>query len=356
MKTNYFWQTFGAISQIKFNPNNEKIKEEYFLCLENAKGRDKKTVKAYATSIHEFELFTDFQDFKQFKKEQAVGFKEYLLNKKNLRTGDQVSYSYLRCATSVQRFFEWLERQKSYRKFIDIKDVEYFSLTRNDARRANATKFQESHEIYDIISTIRRMPGATPHQMRNKAMISLCLLTTPRISALQTARLCSIKHFKDRDVYAFVQNPNIVNTKFAHNITAYFIGNVQDIYDNVLNWITFLRNKGFDDKDYLFPRFEPTFTKEYEILSILEKKMIKSQTTIRDIFAKAFEANGLPYLKPHTFRHSITRKANELPDASKWISALSQNFGHLVDSVIISSYGTIPEAKRGVLLKSFKIE
>jgi integrase len=219
-----------------------------------------------------------------------------------------------------------------------------------------ATSFQERNSIVDILSTIRNMSNATLIEMRNRAIISLNLLTTPRISALQSTRIGSIKYFKNQDVWAFCQNPNTVNTKFARNITAYFIGNLQDIYKNVFDWINYLKSQGFAEKDYLFPRFEVSFTSDGFKTLILENKMIKSQTTIRKIFQNAFEEQGFAYFKPHSFRHSIVEKANELLNSSMWISALNPNFGHTIDSVIISSYGTIADNKRGKILKDFPLE
>jgi hypothetical protein len=188
-------------------------------------------------------------------------------------------------------------------------------------------------------------------------MISLMLLTTPRISALQTARIGSIKYFKQYEAYAFVQNPNLVNTKFARNITAYFTGSSKDIYDNVLNWKEYLTSKGFNDKDPLFPRIIPSFTPEGLQTLTLEKEFIKSQTTIRGIFAKSFKANNLPYHKPHSFRHSIVRKAQMMPNSPLLISTLNQNIGHALDvGTIIASYGTRPEHERAGILKGFELE
>lgn len=200
------------------------------------------------------------------------------------------------------------------------------------------------------------MPTKTLIEKRDKAMISLCLLTTPRISALQSATIGSIKYFKNQDAWAFIQNPNFVNTKNSNHITAYFIGNLQDIYQNIFDWIDYVKSKEFADEDPLFPRFEASFTSDGFKTIILEKTIIKSQTTIRKIFENAFKNNDLHYLKPHTFRHAITRKANEFSNSSKWISTLNQNFGHKLDSVILSSYGTIADNKRGKILKEFELE
>lgn len=346
------------MKKITYNPQNEIVKAKFFEMLENAKGRDPKTVDSYAKALHEFEVFTNFADFKKYETKVAIGFKEYLANKKNKRTGENISKSYLQhCTSHVREFFEWLSRQKGYEKYIQYDDVQYFTLSRNDRNRARATNYQESYSIEEILSTIRNMPDSNPIEMRNKALISLTLLTTPRISALQTSRIGSIKHFSELDAWAFVQNPNYVATKFAKHITAFFIGHVQDIYNNVLSWIEYLKSEGFTDKCPLFPKITPSFTNEGLPCLVIEKEFIKSQSTIRNIFKQAFTNNDLLYHKPHTFRHALTRKMMRSDKSPLLISNLAQNLGQEKDQgVIIASYGTSPEHERAGILKAFELE
>jgi integrase/recombinase XerD len=346
------------MKKIKYNPQNELIKSKFFGMLENAKGRDPKTVDSYVKAIHEFEVYSNFIDFKKFNTKMAVGFKEYLSAKKNKRTGQNISKSYLQHYTSqIREFFEWLSRQKGYEKYIQYDDAQYFTLTRNNRNRARATNYQESYTIEEIISTIRQMPTNTPIEMRNKAMISLTLLTTPRISAVQTARICSIKYYRDFDAWAFVQNPNLVDTKFAKHITAFFIGNVRDLYDNVFRFVEFLKGQGFTDKDPLFPKLTSSFTNEGLQFLSLEKEFIRSSSAIRAIFRQAFDNNDLPYYKPHSFRHAMTRKMMRSDRSPLLISNLTQNLGHERNQgVIISCYGTSPEHERAGILKAFELE
>jgi hypothetical protein len=192
--------------------------------------------------------------------------------------------------------------------------------------------------------------------MRNKAMISLCLLTTPRISALQTARIGSIKYFKREDAWAFFQDPNLVNTKLANSITAFFIGNLQDIYHNVLSWVEFLKAKGFDDKSPLFPKIMPTFNQSAISSLVVRKNFIRSHATVRGLFESAFKSNNLPYKKPHNFRHSMTLKMMNSDKSPLLVSALSRNMGHRDASVLMANYGGSPEHERAGILKNFELE
>lgn len=341
----------------QYNPKNELTKAKFLEMLQNAKGRDPKTVNSYANAIYEFELSTNFKDFKKFEVKQAIEFKESLSNKKNQGTGEPISKSYLQhYVKHVKDFFEWLARQREYEKHISYDDAQYFTLSRNDRNKAQATNFQDSHSVEEIIATIRKMPSKTIVEMRDEAMMSLFLLTTPRISALQSARISSVQYFKDYDAWAFIQNPNMVKTKFASNITAYFIGHLQDIYNNVLNWQKYLKEQDFDDKAPLFPKIVPSFTEEGLQCLVLQKEFIKSQTTIREVVKRAFLNNNLEYRKPHTFRHAITRKMMRSEKSSLYISALAQNMGQRDVGVIIASYGMSPEHERAGILKNFELE
>lgn len=226
----------------RYNNANEIVKYKFFEHLENRKdGKDSKTVTQYINAIHEFEIATDFKDFRKYNSDWAIAFKNYLNDKINARTGQSISKSlYFHYNNFVRQLFEWLiVNEKDYAK-ITQKSIDYFYVTRNDKNKARATGHQESHDIADILATIRKMPAVNEIEMRNKAMMSLFLLTSPRISSLQEARIKSIKHFKDYDAWAFMQDPRLQNTKFAKNITAFFVRQCLDIIDNVISWREYL--------------------------------------------------------------------------------------------------------------------
>jgi integrase len=100
----------------------------------------------------------------------------------------------------------------------------------------------------------------------------------------------------------------------------------------------------------------PTFNSDNVSMLVIEKQFIKSQTTIRAIFKESFIGNSLPYRKPHSFRHSVTRKMMRSEKSSLFISAFAQNMGQKDVGVIISSYGTCPDHERASILKSFRLE
>ncbi|MDB2415189.1 site-specific integrase [Rickettsiales bacterium] len=343
----------------RYNEANEIVKYKFLEQLEHSKdGKDPKTVDQYARGIHEFEVATGFKDFKKFNHEWAIIFKEHLNDKKNKRTGKHISKSlYFHYIAFVREFFQWLAKNnKDYAK-IKEDDINYLYVTRNDKNKARATNYQESHDVADILSTIRKMPSDTEVEMRNQAMVSLCLLTTPRISSLQTATIKSIKYFKDYDIWSFIQDPRTQNTKNSKKITAVFIGQSEDIIQNVLKWRDCLIAQGFTDNEPLFPKIASSLTVEGDPIQLLTRDFIQSQSQIRGAIKTAFVNNDLPYRNPHSFRHSIARKMKLGENATARLIALAENYGHKGGmSTLVASYGGDYLKEQAEILKGFGLE
>lgn len=343
----------------RYNPANEIVKYRFFEELENIKdGKDPKTVNQFVNALHEFEVATDFRDFKKYTSDWALRFKDYLNDKKNKQTGQTISKSlYFHYIAFVRQFFEWLvENEKDYAK-LKPKDIGYLHVTRNDKNKARATNYQESHEVADILATIRAMPETTEIERRNKAILSLFLLTTPRISSLMHARIGRIKYFREYETWAFIQDPREQTTKYSRNITAFFIGQSEDIIQNVLKWQNELICKGRRKSDFLFPKITPSFTADGSAVIVLTKEGIKSESQIREAVKEAFQNNGLPYLKPHSFRHSIARKVRKEPDATNKLIALAENLGQKSGmATIITSYAGDALKERAEIIKNIRLE
>jgi integrase len=343
----------------RHNPDNEIIKYKFFERLENSKdGRDPETVNQFVNAVHEFEIATGFKDFRKYTSDWAIIFKDCLNDKTNQRTGKNISASlYLHYISHVRQFLKWIfDNEKEYKLKQD--DIDYMHVTRKEKTKARATNHPESHDIADILATIRKMPETTDIEIRNKAIMSLFLLTTPRISSLQEARLGRIKYFKDYDCWVFLQDPRFQNTKGSKYITSFFIGEVEDIIQNVIKWCDLLVAKGYKDSDYLFPKITPSFTKDGNSIMILTKDYIQSDTKIRDIVKAAYENNGLKYIKPHNFRHSVARhvrKANI--NTTDTLIALAENAGQKNGfSTLVTSYAGDPLERRARMMKVILLE
>ena len=58
----------------KHNPENERIKRQYFAYLKEAKRHSEPTVDAAAKTLSRFEEYTRYRDFKAFHFERAIAF------------------------------------------------------------------------------------------------------------------------------------------------------------------------------------------------------------------------------------------------------------------------------------------
>lgn len=344
----------------RHNPDNEIVKYKFFELLENSKdGKDPKTVNQYVNAVHEFEIATDFKDFRKYNSDWAIILKDYLNDKITQREGKHVSASlFLHYISHVRQFLQWLRDNVPEYSKLKQYDIDYMHVKRKEKTKARATNHPESHDIVDILATIRKMPESTEIEIRNKAIMSLFLLTTPRISSLQEARVGRITYFKDYDTWAFLQDPRTQNTKGSKYITSFFIGQAEDIIQNVTKWRDLLISKGYKDSDYLFPKITPSFTKDGDAVMILAKEYIKSDTQIRGIVKKAYENNGLQYIKPHNFRHSIARhvrKTNSNPTDT--LIALAENAGQKNGfSTMVTSYAGDPLEIKARLMMRVKLE
>jgi|DEB0MinimDraft_4_1074332.scaffolds.fasta_scaffold00979_6 integrase len=348
----------------RYNEQNEAVKYQFFQelteCGINDKDpRDPKTVLQYINAIHEFEIATNFKDFKNYDLNFALDFKDHLASKISKKTGKNISKSlYVHYLKYNKEFFEWLKKENKKYSKIKSKDISYLKTNKNDKNTALATGHQESNLVKDILIVIRNMPDSTAIQMRNKAMISLCLITCPRIKALLTARICSIRYFEEYEAWAFDQNPKLVDTKRRKHIVSFFVGQCQDIIDNVLNWLEYLQNNGFKDHDYLFPNIGSSFNSKGESICKLTKELVGSDSWARSgIFKPAFKAGNVKYYCPHSFRHSLARLARKQPDPTNLLIALGENDGHKNGmAVLISSYGGDYMSDRSKLMKGFRLE
>jgi len=122
----------------KNNPNNERIKRQYFAYLKEARRYSESTVDAVAKALNRFEVYTRHRDFKAFHTEQAVSFKKHLAGQRGAQSGETLSKATLYATlTQLKRFFQWLAQEPGYRSRIHYSDAEYFNLSEKDTRIAS---------------------------------------------------------------------------------------------------------------------------------------------------------------------------------------------------------------------------
>ena len=323
----------------KHNAENELVKREYLAWLKNAETREVATVDAAAAAIHAFEAFNRYGSFKSFRSEHAVSFKSHLADQTHPKTGKPLSKATLRARLmALKAFFEWLSRESGYKKTVRYSDAAYFNLSANETRIAAASREQKTPSIEQVIQVLEIMPSDTLIQRRDRAVVAFVILTGARDSAVASMLLKDIDVTRGR----VFQDARHVETKRAKTFTSLFYP-VGDLPRSIVSdWIVELRT------DLLFGPDEPIFpatARGFDDQGLFHPdKLVRtpwaSAAPIRTIFKRAFEAAGLPYANPHSFRRTLVRLGYDLNLSQREQKAWSLSLGH--DSIVTTSgYGPL---------------
>jgi integrase len=333
----------------KHHPDNERIKRHYFAFLKEAKRQSEDSVDAVAKALARFEVDTQHRDFRAFHYEQAVAFKRHLADRDSLVTGEKLSKATLNSTMAhLKRFFQWLALQPGYKSRLNYSDAEYFNLSEKDARIATARRERSAPTLEQVKHVIGAMPVLTEIERRNRALVAFALLTGARDGALATLRL---KHV-DLAAGSVYQDARDVATKFSKSFTTYFFPVGHEVQQIVEDWVTYLRQeKLWGNDDPLFPasRVELGVSRHFEATGI-DRKAWSTASPIRAIFKNAFEAAGLPYFNPHSFRRTLVQLGETLCQTPEEFKAWSQNLGHEQVLTTFYSYGTVAPRRQGELI------
>ncbi len=329
-------------SKALYNAKNERVKYKYRIHLSRIGQKDAKTVDDALKHIRDYELFTDFVEFEKYNGDIADA---YIKDMSLRKLGMSYTSNNIR---AVKEFLKWLERQHGYRSKLDYNQIDYLNLTRNQLNTAKAPKYKKSYSFENIITTIRAMPDTSDKERRDKAIISIQALCGLRIGELRTLKMESL--INEGGQYFIYVSPRNMNVKFAKTRQANFMPLPDDIIANVIEWHAYLKTLGFKDNAPLFPVVDNRFTETNLLRQTLQKDEIKSDTTIRNVFKKAFECAGLKYLNPHSFRHTITRYAQFQSPA--FLNAVRQSLGHSSIDTTLSSYGRLSDADARSIMSS----
>ncbi len=334
----------------KSNTPNERVKRAYIDFLRQAMGRSEDSLEAVAAALHRFESYTGFRDFKDFRVEQAKGFKAHLAQERNSRTGGELSAATIYSTLgALKAFFRWLSGQPGYKSRIDTSGAEYFNPMANQARIATARREQRAPNIEQIRHVLNAMPSRTDIEKRDRAVIAFTILTGARDGATASFKL---KHI---DVVAenVNQDAREVATKRAKTFSTFFFPVGNDIQAIVVDWVDFLRkDKLWSDDDPLFPATENGIDETGRFGPVgLARRHWSNATPIRKIFKDAFSYAGLPYANPHSFRNTLVQLAYQLRLSSEQFKVWSQNLGHESILTTFSSYGPVTPYRQGEIMR-----
>jgi integrase len=140
-------------------------------------------------------------------------------------------------------------------------------------------------------------------QRRNRALIAFTILTGCRVNATASLKL---KHVDvpSRSVYLDARE---VRTKFSKTFTVNFFEVGDEVREIFQDWIGELRDQQlWGNDDPVFPATNTRLGPDHVFrVAGVKREHWASSSPIRGIFRAAFEAAGLPYFHPHTFRRTL---------------------------------------------------
>lgn len=341
----------------KLNAQNERIKRDYLRFLKEARGKSDATLDAIRKALARFEDYTGARDFKTFRREQAIAFKERLAETSGLRSGEALSHStQTSTLAALKEFFTWLAWQPGFKSKIHVPDIEYFSPSNKDSATAKAPKLRNFPSLEQVRAVIAAMPSETVIDRRNRALIAFTILTGMRDRAMVSLSLRHVDMSKSPPLVR--QEPDRVATKFAKSINTFFFPLGDDLTEFVANWIDELRKVHlFAPNDPVFPktRVRQGQDKGFEASGI-EAQHWRDASPVRAIFRQAFEVVGLPYFPPHSFRHTLGHLMQTACRTGEEIKAWSQNLGHENIATTLTSYGKIDPHRQGAVIGAISLE
>lgn len=324
----------------KINPANELAKRNYLAWLRNARAMSPATVDQAAAAIDTFAVSTRQADFKTFRREQVISYKEGLARQVNADTGKPLAKATLNGRVKALRaFFEWLSHEPGYRRTVRFSDAAYFNLTANEARIATAAREQRTPSLEQVLTVLDAMPDQTPVQRRDRALIAFILLTGVRNSAAITLRL---KHI-DLGKGQVNQDAREVRTKRAKTFQSFFYPVGDRPRAIVHDWIAELRGPLlFGPDDPLFPATRLDLDADGRFAPLgLKREGWTTTAPVRELFRKAFTAAGFEVFGPHSLRRTLMHLAYDRNLGPRELKAWSQNLGHDGMLTSLTSYGAL---------------
>lgn len=317
---------------------NEQIKRDFFDQLRGAKGFAKSSIVVFSDAISQWQKFTENESFSKFSKEKATAFVDWLSTKPSrTKTGKLALVTQDNYLRRVKKFFEWLSDQPGYKSKISKSEVEWLRLSKTDARIARMGTTRTEPVFEEVKRVIESIKGENEIDKRDRAIISLALITGARISAITSLKMRSF----DKKKNVVYQNPKEgIKTKSSKSIaTLIFPIEWREPERYFVEWYEYLESKGFRSDDPIFPSTFNDISDKNNNKVEVSKRFWSGSSSARNIFKKRCLNAGVPYSNPHSFRHLIVGMWMEeiLPEKVK--KAISLNLGHESVTTTFDSYG-----------------
>jgi integrase len=87
----------------------------------------------------------------------------------------------------------------------------------------------------------------------------------------------------------------------------------------------------------------------------LARRHWSTASPVRAIFKSAFEAAGLPYFNPHSFRTTLVQLGQTVCKDPEQFKAWSQNLGHEGVLTTFLSYGAVAPRRQGQIIQTLEM-
>ena len=337
------------MSNAQNNPKNDRLKRDYLVWLREAKQRSPATVDQVRHAIDRYETYIRFKGFDTFNREQAMGFKHFLLEADALRSGKPMSLSTVHHILQANKdFLAWLHNRPGFRRAISLHDIAYLNLSKGEERQARTSKPKDYPSVEECRRAIMAMPEVIEIDRRDRALMALLLLTGMRDAALIGLKIRDV----DLSCRYIFQDPRHAHTKFRKPIDTFLLPIGDDVDRIFSEWLGFLqREKLFGPDDPVFPKtlVGPGPDQVFTALGFSREHWADAGP-VRRVFREAFARIGLSFSKPHSVRSTLVQFAYHQRFTAEQMKALSQNLGHESPMTTFSSYGPLTRERQGEVI------
>ena len=329
----------------KYCSENERMKRAYAFYLEAANGKQNATIDAALRAIERFETSTRHKPFRKFHIEQVRSFRGRLADEKNTKDKPLSVATVTSTLKHLRKFFLWLSREPGFRSALNANDANYFTPSEQDVRVATARREKRVATLGEIKRVLAHMPTNNTIERRDQALIAFAILTGARDGALASIRLCANAFPGAREV----------RTKGRKTFTSIFFPVGPEPLEIVTEYVAMLRNElGFSDDDPLFPSTQVGRDEDRGFVAHgLSRSPWSGAGRIRQIFRAAFDAAGIPYANPHSFRDTLVRLGQRLCRTPEEWKVWSQNLGQESEATTFVGYGHVPAHRHAEIMRGF---
>lgn len=325
----------------KLQPNStSRILYQYIRYLKEAKGRKDGTIKKAEQALNKWFLEAKgYSTNKPLHSDMIIIFKEHLRKPKpdgsTLAPGTRADI-----LLQIREFFQWLSIQPGYKSKINASVLSYFHPSPEESsyrKHHTSREYPTLHQVKIIVNSIELN---SPLDARDQALIAFLLISGIRVDAAASLNIGSL----NRRNMSIEQDPRMgARTKFSKFIKTYLINFDNELLQIFLNWHESLLNKGFGNKDPLFPKAQ---TKQEGLSFVPSTELSRefmSASQIRKIVKQHCYSANMAYFNPHSFRHACVSLAFERARDAQDIKAISINIGHESAVHVIDTYGQLPD-------------